>query len=302
MFNRIPKFLYEILSNQYGEDLTSKIIDGYLKKRAVTLRVNTLKTNTEKVKQILDENNLKYKEVSWSKEALIIENANERVIRNLKVYDDGEIYLQSLSSMIPALLLEPKENENVLDMAAAPGGKTIQISALSNGKALITACEKNKIRFERLKYNIEKQGARGVNILLQDARKLDDYLSFDKILLDAPCSGSGTINIDDKNLGKFFNKELIDRSVKLQFELLKKAIKILKPGHEMIYSTCSIIKEENENNLLKILKDKDIQIVPIDNKIIEEIPILPVNIKGTICICPNELYEGFFIAKLRKKL
>lgn len=300
MFDKIPKFLYDILLNQYGEELTSQIIDGYSKKRMVTLRVNTLKTDIEKVKKVLDECNLKYKDVSWNKDALIIENADEKLIRNLKIYNDGEIYLQSLSSMIPAMILSPKENENILDMAAAPGGKTLQMSCLSNGTALITACEKNKIRFERLKYNIEKQGAKGVNILLQDARKLDNYLSFDKILLDAPCSGSGTINVNDKNLKKFFNEELIDRSVKLQFELLKKAIKILKPGHEMIYSTCSIIKKENENNLLKILNDKDIQIVQIDNKIIEEIPILPVTIKDTICICPNELYEGFFIAKLRK--
>lgn len=94
---------------------------------------------------------------------------------------------------------------------------------------------------------------------------------------------------------------MIDRSSKVQFELLKKAVEILKPGHEMIYSTCSILKNENENNLLKILKNGKAEIVPISEEIFKEIPMLPVAIKGTICVCPSKLYEGFFIAKLRKK-
>ncbi len=203
--------------------------------------------------------------------------------------------------MIPAIILDTKENENILDMAAAPGGKTTQMSAISNNNALITACEKNKIRFERLKYNIEKQGANRVNLLLVDARNLDNYFSFDKILLDAPCSGSGTLNINDENSIKYFNEELIKRSKKVQFELLKKAINILKPDGEMVYSTCSILKEENEDNLLKILNNKNIEIMQINEEEFKYLPKLPVSIKETLCICPNELYEGFFIAKLKKK-
>ena len=140
-------------------------------------------------------------------------------------------------------------------MAAAPGGKTTQMSAISKNEAMITACEKNTIRAERLKYNLEKQGAKRVNVMKEDARKLDDYFSFDKILLDAPCSGSGTENIYSKN----FTEELIKRSVKVQEELLTKALKILKSGKEMVYSTCSILKEENENILNKSLVEKDIE-------------------------------------------
>lgn len=301
MLNKVPDFLYKLLLEQYGEKITNNIIQGYSEKRPVTLRVNTLKTNADNIKKALNESNIKYKEVIWSKDALIIEEADENKIRELNIYDNGEIYLQSLSSMLPPIILSPKENENILDMAAAPGGKTTQISALSNGKALITACEKNKVRSERLKYNIEKQGANGISILVEDARKLNSFLSFDKILLDAPCSGSGTIYLNDEKLEKYFKEELIERSSKLQFELLKKAIEILKPGHEMIYSTCSILKNENENNLLKILKNGKVEIVPIGEGIFKDIHILPVTIEGTICVCPSKLYEGFFIAKLRKK-
>ena len=299
MINNIPDFLYERLLKQYGEKLTESILKGYSVKRYVTLRVNTLKSNTAKIKAILNSLNIKYSEVEWSREALILEEIDETEIRKLSIYENGEIYLQSLSSMLPAIILEPKPDENILDMAAAPGGKTTQMASISQNKALITACEKNKIRAEKLKYNIEKQGANRVNVLIEDARNLDSYFSFDKILLDAPCSGSGTININNEKLEKIFTEELINRSVKTQYELLKKAISILKSGHEMVYSTCSIL-EENEKNIEKILKNQNIEIVPIDEKLFEGASLLPSKIKGTIVIAPNELYEGFFIAKLRK--
>ena len=216
------------------------------------------------------------------------------------MYKNGEIYLQSLSSMLPPIILKPQEGADILDMAAAPGGKTTQIAALSKNKAHITACEKNKIRAERLKYNVDKQGA-NVFIMTKDARYIDDFFSFDQILLDAPCSGSGTININDNNLKNIFTQKLIERSISLQLALLKKAIKILKPGKEMVYSTCSILSCENEEILKKVLSNEKAEIIPIDFKGIEHIPVLPTKIEGTLNVCPNELYEGFFVAKIRKK-
>ncbi len=301
MIKNIPDFLYKKLLNQYGEEVTNRIIDGYSKSRPVTLRVNTLKSNIQNVKKVFSNLGYSVGEVEWYKNALIIENINESEIRQLDIYNNGEIYLQSLSSMMPVIMLDPKQDENILDMAAAPGGKTTQIASETDDKSFITACEKNKIRGERLKYNIEKQGAKRITVLTQDARDLDNYFSFDKILLDAPCSGSGTININNEKLEKVFAEELVTRSVKTQFELLKKAITVLKSGHEMIYSTCSILKEENEENLSKILKSGKAQLVPIDIEKFKNIPLLPVSIEGTVCVCPNELFEGFFIAKLRKK-
>ena len=301
MENKVPDFLYNMLIEQYGEEVSNKIIDGFGQNRKLTLRINKLKTTVENVKKVLTDLNIKFSEVSWSEDALIIEGTTKQEILELEIYINGEIYLQSLSSMIPALILNPQANENILDMAAAPGGKTTQMSAISNNLALITACEKNKIRAERLKYNIQKQGANRVNVLVKDSRKLDDNFSFDKILLDAPCSGSGTINIFDEKLNKYFTKELVDRSIKTQKELLQKAIKVLKKGGEMVYSTCSILKQENEENIEKFLKNNQLEIVPIDIELLKDIPLLPSKIEGVITVCPNELYEGFFVAKLRKK-
>ena len=294
----IPNFFIDKLIIQYGEELTKKILDGYSKKRKVTLRVNTIKANIEEIKKALDKNNIKYTDVLWSKDALIIEQAREQEIMQLKIYEEGKIYLQSLSSMLPPIILEPKENEDILDMAAAPGGKTTQMAAMLNNNARITACEMNTIRSEKLKYNIEKQGASSVYVMVTDSRRIDDFFAFDRILLDAPCSGSGTLYSEDIKIEKTFTPKLIQKSVKAQTQLLRKAINILKPGSEMIYSTCSILQEENEDIVNNIINSGKMEIIPI--KIDGTIPTLPTKIKGTLCVCPNEEYEGFFVAKLKK--
>lgn len=300
MINNIPEFLYHLLIEQYGENLTNTILDGYSKKRPVTLRANTLKTSITDIKPVFDHLHISYKEVNWYKDALILENISEEQIKTLEIYQNGEIYLQSLSSMIPPLVISPKEDQNILDMAAAPGGKTTQMLALSQNRAFITACEKNKIRAERLQYNLNKQGANRVNVMIKDARQLDDFFSFDKILLDAPCSGSGTISIFDKKLESTFTEDLVNRSSRVQNDLLKKAITLLKPGHEMVYSTCSILAKENEHILRKFIDLKQVEILPIDVSIFADAILLPTSIEGTLCIGPSDLYEGFFVAKLRK--
>ena len=288
----IPQFLKEKIEKEYGLEILNKIETGFIEEKPVTLRVNTIKSNAEKVKIELEKNNIEYEIVEWNKSAFIIKNVKEDEIRKLDIYNNGEIYLQSLSSMIPAIIIDPKERENILDMTAAPGGKTSQMAAIANNKVFLTACEKNKIRLDRLQYNMQKQGVKNINIMQEDSRKLSNYFSFDKILLDAPCSGSGTENVFNSN----FTEELIKRSCKTQEELLTKALSILKHGGEMVYSTCSILKEENEEILNKVLKKFKAQIVPI--QIPKEIPVLPTSIDGVATICPTKLYEGFFVAKI----
>lgn len=291
----IPLFFIEKIEKQYGKETAKKIEERLLEEKPVTLRVNTIKSSLEKVKNELEKNNIEYEFVEWNKDALIIKNVREDEIRKLGIYENGEIYLQSLSSMIPAVVLEPKEKENILDMTAAPGGKTTQIAAIAENKVFITACEKNKIRYDRLKYNVEKQGVKNINIMQEDSRKLSDYFSFDKILLDAPCSGSGTENVFTPN----FSEYLIQKSSKVQEELLTKALTILKPGGEMVYSTCSILKEENEDILKKVLKKFKAQIIPIN--VPQNIPVLPTTTDGALCVCPTKNYEGFFVVKILKK-
>ncbi|MBR3002643.1 MAG: RsmB/NOP family class I SAM-dependent RNA methyltransferase [Clostridia bacterium] len=295
---KLPNFLIEKLQNQYGEKV-AEIINGYKAKRKTTFRINTIKSNNEEIETVLKKENIKFAKPSFSNIAYIIENANEADLQELEIYKEGKIYLQSLSSMLPPIILNPTENKDILDMAAAPGGKTTQMAALTHNKAHITACEMNSVRAERLKYNVEKQGASCVYCMIKDSRNIDDFFSFDQILLDAPCSGSGTLNINE-NIQKYFTQKLIEKSVKAQTALLNKAVNILKPGCEMVYSTCSILACENEDVVNSVLKKGKVEIVPIEDDFVKDLPLLPTKLPGTLCIAPNELYEGFFVAKLRK--
>ena len=299
--NKLPDFFIKKLEQQYSKEMSAKIIEGYTKKRYTTFRVNTLKSNNEEIEKALKENNIEFEKASIAENAYIVKNVDEAKLQELEIYKDGKIYMQSLSSMLPPIILNPKENNDILDMAAAPGGKTTQMATISNNKAHITACERNPIRAEKLKYNIDKQGASCVFCMVKDARDIDDFFSFDQILLDAPCSGSGTLDLENEKLGKSFTEALIQKSVKTQKDLLNKAIKILKKGSEMVYSTCSILQEENEDVVKSILKEGKFEIVPIDIKQYGNLPILPTNINGVLCLMPNEYFEGFFVAKIRKK-
>lgn len=301
MRENIPTFLIDMLNKQYGENLTKTILEGYSKIRKTTLRVNTLKVTSSYIKEILKKENIEYEKPLFYENAFILTNSDEKTIKELDIYEKGEIYLQSLSSMLPPIILSPKEKNDILDMCAAPGGKTTELAVLSENKANITACEMNSIRFKRLKYNIEKQGATSVYTMQKDARFIEDFFSFDSILLDAPCSGSGTLNENNEKQNKYFTMELINKSISSQLALLRKASKILKKGGEMVYSTCSILACENEDVINKILKETNLEIVPISFKEMESLPLLPTKIDGTICVAPNELYEGFFVAKLKKE-
>ena len=294
----VPQFLEEKLIEEYGKDSYLKILEGYKTKRNTSIRVNNLKTNIDEVKSILDKENISYKEVSIYKDALILEGQLEEKIRSLKIYDDGLIYMQSLSSMIPPLVMDLKENQDILDMTAAPGGKTTEIASIIQNNANITACEMDKIRCDRLRFNIEKQGAR-VLVMEKDARHIDEFFKFDRILLDAPCSGSGTLDLDNEKQIKGFRKELVDKSIKRQLGLIKKAVKILKKGGELIYSTCSILKEENEEVVKEVLKDSSLELIKIEVPK-DNLPILE-SLEGTLTLFPTENYEGFFVAKIRKK-
>lgn len=293
----IPEFLKESLLKDYSEEEYASILAGYNSNRPVTIRINNLKSNRETILNTLKEHHINYQEVSWYENALILSDINEEQIRELDIYQKGHIYLQSLSSQLPPLFLEPKENDQILDMTAAPGGKTTEIAALTNNTVMITATEKNKQRFERLKYNLEKQGVKKATVIQKDARFLDDFFSFDKILLDAPCSGSGTLT---KETLPSFKEELVTRINKVQEELLEKALKLIKKDGYVIYSTCSILKQENEELLNKLIKANKIEIIPLDLSNYKDLPLLKTNIPGTLCVCPNNLYEGFFIAKIRK--
>lgn len=124
----IPEFLKLMLEKQYEKKYIEKIIQGYQVKRNTTFRINTLKSGIEEITSYLKEKQIAYERVEWSQEAIILKEVSEKEIRKLEIYEEGKIYLQSLSSMLPPIILQPKEGIDILDMAAAPGGKTTRNS------------------------------------------------------------------------------------------------------------------------------------------------------------------------------
>lgn len=285
----LPQELQTRLKASFGA-LFSVVERGLCGERAVTLRVNTLKTSAEEVAAALAAAGIEAVRAEWYPDAFLLSDAREDAVRALAMYERGEVYLQSFSSMLPPLVLAPAEGENLLDMTAAPGGKTTQLLALSGGKALITACERDTVRFSRLQFNLARQGAARVNARKTDALALDDALKFDKILLDAPCTGTGTLHAGSEAR---FSAAYLARCTAPQRKLIKKARCLLKRGGTLVYSTCSLLPEENEGAVEEALR-LGLRLLPVE--LPASVPRLPSR-EGTVCVCPTKKFEGFFIAK-----
>ena len=245
---RLPKEFIEELYEVYTPITVDKILTGMTDDRYTTLRVNTLKYDIYSLMNIFKENNVKFERVPWFKDALIVKNAREKDIQKLDIYEKGYIYFQSLSSMVPPLVLNPRPGESVLDMTAAPGSKTTELAMLMENKGEILANELDKIRYERLKFNVQMQGANIVQVINRRGEKLgDEYESkFDKVLLDTPCSGEGRFIATSPQTYRNWSLKNVNTLVKLQKKLFESGYKALKSGGELVYSTCTINRFENE--------------------------------------------------------
>ena len=304
---KLPSDFVDELYEQYTPITVDKILTGMLGERNTTLRVNTIKYNIQELMKYLREKNIKFERVSWYNDALIIKNANEKEIQKLDIYEKGYIYLQSLSSMIPPLLLNPKPGEKVLDLTAAPGSKTTQMAVMMKNDGYILANELDKIRCERLQYNVEKQGANIVEVINNRGEKVgEEYQEkFDKVLLDAPCSGEGRFLGNNVGTYRNWSKRTVRELAKLQKRLFKSAYTALKPNGMMVYSTCTLNKDENENVLQWAIENFNVKLLDINIDFKEKMQGFNDGLDGSINkairILPSKNMEGFFVAKLKKK-
>ena len=302
---QLPAFLEPELRATYGA-AADRILNGYAQTRPTTLRANTLRATKAQVAAQLSAEGFSFRGVDWYHDAFILDENPNASLWDSMLIKEGLVYVQSLSSMLPPLFMRLSAGIEVLDMCAAPGGKTTQLAALLQGSAHIAACEQNAVRADKLEYNLRKQGAENVAIMRQDARHLDSFFSFDRVLLDAPCSGSGTLSIHDPKLGKRFSEALVKDSCKKQAALLAKALEIVKPGGVVLYSTCSVLKRENEDiisaALKKAAKKGRYIIDALDTETLAQqgVPLLPSAIEGAVTVCPTELYEGFFMCRVAR--
>jgi NOL1/NOP2/sun family putative RNA methylase len=221
----------------------------------------------------------------------------------------GKYYIQSISSMLPAIYLNPKEDDIVIDMCAAPGGKTTQLAQLMNNKGKIIAIESSNVRIKSLIYNLRRCGVRNTTVLNMDATKINGLeIHPKKILLDAPCSGEGIIR-EDPSRKKSKSPDDIKRYMGIQMELLMAAVKSIIPGGYVMYSTCSIAPEENEfiiQNLLESYKKVDIE--PINDNWgypgftkVFDVELSEDLVKARRYYPHIHNTDGFFICLLKKK-
>lgn len=261
-----------------------------------SILVNTLKISVHELKQRLTHQGWQLEPVPWCKQGFYI-SGERRDIGNMEEHRDGLFFVQSSASMLPAVVLDPKPGETILDLCASPGGKTIQMAGMMRNQGTIVAVDSKHYRAIILRKNLERCGVTNtVVVVVELAEKIKGNV-FDKILLDPPCSASGTIKGATKHSRQTlqqWNPITIKRLAKLQKKMISNAFSLLKPGGTLVYSTCSLEPEEDEEVVQHLLDAVGGTLETIT---------LPVkgDFKNGLKIWPqHQDTEGFFVAKIRK--
>lgn len=253
-----------------------------------TFRVNTEKINKNEALKELRRQHFIIKPGPLENSYIVVKEPEDLPISRTDLFNQGKIYIQNLSSMVPVFMLEPQEGEKILDMCAAPGSKTSQISVMTKQNSQIVAVENNKKRVYKLEDNLNKQGIKDVQVIYDSAVGLEKKYElfnnyFDKILLDAPCSNEGLIVLSEPKTFEYWNPKKPRSLSKLQKKLVGSAIRMLSPGGHLVYSTCTFSREENENVVAWTLnRFKNMSLLEVKK------------------ILPDGLFTGFFAAKFVK--
>lgn len=276
------------------------------------IRVNTLKIPIEACVQRLEAKGWRLTPIPWCSAGFWIENPERRDVGNLLEHHLGYFYVQEAASMIPPLVLDPQPHETILDMAASPGSKTTQLAAMMQNTGVIVANDYKADRLAALGMNVQRVGA--MNVIITEMRGEGIRgLQFDRILLDAPCSGTGTICKSPKTID-IWNPLMVRRLQKQQQRLIGSAWKLLKPDGTLVYSTCTMEPEEDEAVIDFLLKQHDDALVdPIKDAELPGLkrsaPVMEFEgerydgaIRGCLRIWPQDNgTEGFFVARIKKK-
>ena len=290
----IPKWFYDTLEKQYGNDNLKQAITSLKKVPYLSVRINKLKYNEKEFEKFLEKNNIQI-----IKKVDTVYYVNSGLIIISEEFKTGKIIAQDASSYLAAKNLGVLSNELVLDICAAPGGKTAVLAEQMENKGEIIAIDIHQHKIKLIETNMKKLGIDIVKAIVMDARNVNKQgRKFDKILVDVPCSGYGVIRKKPEILYSK-NRENIEELAKLQLEILNSAADILKDGGELIYSTCTITDKENTDNIEKFLKErKEFKVEKL---------YIPENISGDydklggFCInYKEEIMDNFYIIKLKK--
>ena len=296
----IPTWIARKFLSQWSDDFVKEILASTMQNLPLYIRVNTVKANLDEIIQVFDSESISYSIIKEIDNLMKIDESNFPIPR-LPAFQEGKIVIQQKASALVSLVLDPQEGEQILDMCASPGGKTSHIVALLGNDKNIEAVDMNRDRIQILRERLALLGIHKVEITETDARKLHSQTKtkYDKILLDPPCSGSGTFSSRPENKWRMNQRDL-KWYTNLQSDLLEEAALLLKTGGCIVYSTCSLFFEENHNVIRSFLEKNS------NFKLVEALPMLG-NPSPLLEDKAQELYphlhetEGFFIAKIEKK-
>ncbi|WP_336162436.1 16S rRNA (cytosine(967)-C(5))-methyltransferase RsmB [Fusobacterium polymorphum] len=290
----IPKWFYDTLEKQYGNENLKQAITSLKKIPYLSVRINKLKYSEEEFEEFL-----KDKDIQIIKKVDTVYYVNSGLIINSEEFKTGKIIAQDASSYLAAKNLGVIPNELVLDICAAPGGKTAVLAEEMKNSGEVIAIDIHQHKIKLIDTNMKKLGIDIVKAIVIDARNVNKQgRKFDKILVDVPCSGYGVIRKKPEILYSK-NRENIEELAKLQLEILNSAADILKDGGELIYSTCTITAEENTNNIKKFLEER--KEFKIEKLYIPENVLGDYDSLGGFCInYKEEIMDNFYIIKLKK--
>ena len=290
----IPRWFYDTLEKQYGNDNLKQSITSLKKIPYLSVRVNKLKYSEEEFEEFLKE-----KDIQIIKKVNTVYYVNSGLIINSEEFKTGKIIAQDASSYLAAKNLGAMPNELVLDICAAPGGKTAVLAEEMKNSGEVIAIDIHQHKIKLIDTNMKKLGIDIVKAIVMDARNVNKQgRKFDKILVDVPCSGYGVIRKKPEILYSK-NRENVEELAKLQLEILNSAADILKDGGELIYSTCTITDEENTNNIKKFLEER--KEFKVEKLYIPENVLGDYDNLGGFCInYKEEIMDNFYIIKLKK--
>ncbi len=306
VFYSFPEWLVKRWVKRFGLDLCIIICQTMNKKPNITLRINSLKINMPDLKKKLSESVILFKEGQFlPSESLVLEEFVN--IGNSAMFKNGLFSIQDESSSLASRLLNPLPGQIVIDMCSGPGGKTSHMAQLMKNQGKIIAFEKNQKRLEMVKSECQRLGINNVTSMLSDVTSFDaDYFEkADKVLVDAPCSGTGVIRKKPDLKWKNINDSQLKNTTKLQEKILNIASRYLKPGGELLYSTCSIEAEENDWIIKKFLKNNKQFVVQDTSSFVNEYSVIKYNteIGQSIQILPGysgKNVDGFYMVKIKK--
>ncbi len=289
----------------------NRVIETFSSERRVGFRINTLKAPPPTLAE-LDALGVVIERIPWLESGFVCSSRDRSVVMDSAAYNDKKLYFQNPSSMVPVLEMELETNHTVLDLAAAPGSKTLQIASLLDQSGHLAAVDIVRKRFFKLKQNLKEHGAAKVRVYLQDGRRADRYRPdhFDRVLLDAPCSTEGRFVAGDSSTFRYWSVRKIAEMAYKQKQLLASAIRCLRPGGLVVYSTCSFAPEENELVVQDALDTfgEEISIEPTTIPVSQYVPALQswnglaLNHQIALArrILPDDTFEAFFVCKIRR--